>query len=167
MTTSRFFLAVAAAMSLSASVGLAQLAHAQGVTAPAGPSADVAGRCETTKLAFKTLTTLDTTTSASFAPMPRTQRSITTSASGCVIVDFSGEQFGGMEIQAFASSLVGEPPFVVLGRPVFPTQLETNAMRFVFSEVPAGTYNVGIAWRSQTAGNTVLVQNRILTIEFR
>ncbi len=167
MTSSRFFLSVVAAMSFSASVGNAQPAHAQDAAASAGSRANVAGRCNTTKLAFKTLTTSDTTTSASFAPMPRTQSAITTSAKSCVIVDFSGEQFGGVEIRAFASSLVGEPPFAQLGTPIFPGQLDTTSMRFVFEDVPAGTHNVGIAWRSPTAGTSVIVQNRILTIQYR
>jgi hypothetical protein len=175
MTSSRFFLSVAAAMSFSASAGLAQLAHAQGVPAPTGSRADVSGVCTPTKLAFKTLTNLKSTTSASFVPMPGTQRTIKTSANSCIIVAFSGEVTADfqnqMEIRAFASSLVGEPPFLRMGRSVSPSNLEARSMRFVFKDVPAGTHNVGIAWRSEKGGadvgGTVYARNRTLIIRYR
>jgi hypothetical protein len=171
MTNSRFFLSIAAAISISALVGLVQLAPAQDAAASLGSNANVAGGCNTNKLAFKTLTSLDSTTSASFAPMPGTQRAVTTSANSCIIVDFAGETAAAvgldrMEIRAFASSLVGEPPSVLMGFGQPPPSFRTRSMRFVFKDVPAGTHNVGIAWRSEQGG-PVSIRNRTLTIEYR
>ncbi len=176
MTSSRFFLSVAAAMLFSVAVGDAQLVHAQDGVVPAGSRADVAGRCTTTKLAVKTLTNLvSSTTSASFVPMPGTQRAITLSANNCIIVEFSGELTAdfrnGMEIRAFASSLVGEPPFLRMGRSITPSNFEARSVRFVFKGVPAGAYNVGIAWRSENVGalvdSKIYARNRSLTIRYR
>ncbi len=171
MTSPRLFLSVAAAISLSAPVGLVQLAHAQDAAAAPGSNVNVGGGCNTNKLVFKTLTNLDSTTSASFAPMPGTQRTITTSVNSCIIVDFSGETavdagLDRMEIRAFASSVVGEPPSVLMGFGQPPPSFRTRSMRFVFKDVPAGTHNVGIAWRSEQGG-TVSTRNRTLTIEYR
>jgi hypothetical protein len=171
MTNSRFFLSIAAAMSFSASVDPVQLAHAQDAAASPGLNANVGGGCNTTKLAFKTSTSLDNTTSASFAPMPGTQRTITTSDKSCVIVDFSGEQasegVNRMEIRAFASSVVGEPPSVLMGFAQPAPNFRTRSMRFVFKNLPAGTHNVGIAWRSENEGAIVSTRNRTLTIQYR
>jgi hypothetical protein len=155
MTNSRFFLSIAAAISVSASVGPTQLTHAQDAAASLGSSANLAGGCNTTKLVFKTLANLD----------------ITTSANSCIIVDFSGETAADagldrMEIRAFASSVVGEPPSVLMGFGQPPPNFRTRGMRFVFKAVPAGTHNVGIAWRSEQGG-TVSTRNRTLTIGYR
>jgi hypothetical protein len=158
MTNSRFFLSIAAAMSFSASVDPVQLAHAQDAAASPGLNANVGGGCNTTKLAFN-------------APMPGTQRTITTSDKSCVIVDFSGEQasegVNRMEIRAFASSVVGEPPSVLMGFAQPAPNFRTRSMRFVFKNLPAGTHNVGIAWRSENEGAIVSTRNRTLTIQYR
>jgi hypothetical protein len=132
----------------------------------------VAGRFIAKKTVFITSTELASTASdVAWIDMPHTKRTITTSAKAGIIVDFFGEVASSdstnqMKIRAIASSLVGNPPVARTGPPVAPGLFHLQAMRFIFEDVPEGTYDVVIQFVGSTGG-LVTVGNRTVTVQYR
>ena len=103
--------------------------------------------------------------------MPHTRCTVKTSAKGCIIVDFAGEVTSAgatnqMKIRAIASSLIGNPPAARTGPSVVAGLFQLQAMRFIFEDVPAGTYDVMIQFVGSTGG-LVTVGNRTVTVQYR
>jgi len=137
-------------------------------------SAIVGQNCIAGKNAFSVADDMMQTMSASFVLMPGMRRVVTTSAPGCVIVEFAGELASANtdsrpQLRAVAHNIAtAEPASVRAGFPAPGNEgaFELRAMRFVFASLPAGTYDFRIEWRSE-GGQTVSVQARTLTIQYR
>jgi hypothetical protein len=136
--------------------------------------ADARGNCTTNKTSFSTVSSNFTpTTSTAFEPMAGMRTLVTTTAAGCVVVDFSAEfvSFAITETPLLRVMIVGrttpaEPGNVVAGQPVSTQTYETRATKFVFPSLPAGTYNIRVEWRSQN-GNEVRARRRTMTVQYR
>ena len=135
------------------------------------PEAVAGSNCLTNKTAFVVRDDLVSTTSTTFVLMPGTRRTVTTSALGCVIVQFSGElttQDANHRpfLRVVANGVAtAEPIEVRAGFPVSPSNFELRSMQFVFNSLPADTYDFRLLWR--TSGNTAFTEARTLTIHHR
>ncbi len=167
---------------LGAALGLGQAASAQDVLAPSTPSQAVpevtAGvNCRVDKVAFIVAgdpgdgDTYVETMSTGFVLMPRMTRTITTTAPGCVIVDFTGEISAAVSNRPFLRMLaVGHgaaaPNFATTGYPSSGGNFESRSIRFVFRRLPAGDHTFRLRWRSET-GTRVYARARMLTVYYR
>jgi hypothetical protein len=144
----------------------------------AAPSSDAlanaSGNCTTNKTAFSTVSSgYISTQSTAFGPMAGLRTLVTTTATGCVVVDLSAEfiSFAITETPMLRVTIVGqntfaEPGIVVAGPSGTTQTYESRAMRFVFPSLPAGTYNIRVEWRSQD-GNEVRARRRTMTVQYR
>ena len=169
-------------IALGAALCLGQAASAQDVLSPSRPSGAVpeitAGTsCTVNKAAFIVAgdpsdgDSFVETTSSSFVLMPRMARKITTTAPGCVIVDFTGEMTAEAGNRPFLQVLaVGHgaaaPGFATTGYPSSTGNFESRSMRFVFRRLPAGDHTLRLRWRSET-GARVFTRARMMTVHYR
>lgn len=172
----RPFLAIVVVLLFAATAGVA---HAQQTDiqrgASKGAEISASGVCLPTKVAFRTETIQVNTSSNVFATLPGSGRSITTTAPGCVIVDFSGELLiSNANNRPFLRAVrvgppltVAEPPDMRMGTPITLGFFQDASARFVFKSLPAGTHVIAIQWRSTVNGQFITAGNRILTIQYR
>lgn len=169
-------------IALGAALCLGQAAAAQDVgSAPQRPEAAseiTAGlNCRVNKVAFVVAgdpaeggSTVETT-STSFVVMPRMARKITTTAPGCVIVEFTGElsaeELGRplLQVQAVGKGAAA-PRYVMMGFATSYGYLDSRSARFVFRNLPAGEHRIRLRWRSEI-GVKVFARARMLTIHYR
>jgi hypothetical protein len=130
---------------------------------------EAAGACTVNKVSFSTMTGAETT-STTMVLLPGSRRSITTTARGCIIADFSGEVDAGVDRIFMRAVAVGEgdadPGVVRVGKNIQAGSFEARMVRFIFPSLPAGTYNIRLEWLSENGGS-VRTNAHTVTVWYR
>jgi hypothetical protein len=169
---SQFLLSVILPVTLAAATGgLATASDIDGRGRSGNPELVAGTNCTTNKTAFVARDDQVSTTSTTFALMPGTRRVVTTSAAGCVIVQFSGELASPTTndrayLRAVAHGVgIAQPVEVRAGFSSSAGNFELRSMQFVFASLPAGSYDFRIEWHTAVASSSVA--SRTLTIQYR
>lgn len=164
------FASTATALAILAAVATTQAQARDEATRVRRALPEAVGACTVNKVSFSTSNDAPETTSQQFVVLPGSRRSITTTARGCILVDFSGEVDAAKDRIIMRAMAVGhsiaEPGAVRLGKVVESGFFETRGMRFIFPSMPAGTYDIRLEWLSE-GGESVRASARTMTVQYR